>query len=1235
MPAISIKRVRRGASGLGVIIGLLSVFSTVTSASAFVAEAPRWDIISTSNPTNLVPNSPRNEVQDVTVNATQGSFTLGTAPSTGVPASVCHNSIPEFTAPIPYNAIASEVQSALEASGCVGVGGVTVTGGPGGINPYVVTFVGEHDDRPVPLMITDGSSLTGGAATVTATEATRGEFPPSVTVTAINVGGASTDGSTITLSDSLPLPLTAVGVSGYDAYASTLAENGEGSSAMTCSSLPAISCTYAGSVDPGDMLIMTIPVDIAESNMTSVPSQVTVDGGGAAEVSITTPIEIGDTSAPFGPAPGSVIAATSTDQAGAHPNVTTMFTLATSEPDAPVTQAKDIRFDLPPGLVGNTVGMPRCTMGKILELEKKPKECPSDTLVGMAVVTINTQNGAGGGYGARVIPVYNIAPAPGEPAAFGFDAIKLPVRLDTSVLSNGDYGVRVTAPDLTEAASALTSAITIWGIPADHSGPGQDKSLFDLFAGESFGGSDPGQTRVPLLTNPQQCSEPLSATMSADPWTDPDNFANSGPVSMGTLTGCNQLSLESSFTMLPDTLEAGAPAGYSFDLNVPQRNEPDGLATPNVKDVKLMLPAGVVVSPSAAWGLKACSSTQFFGPNEGRQEPATPAECPREAQIGKIRVKSPALEEALEGEVYLGEPECDPCTPEDAQDGKMVRLFLQVISEGEGGIIVKLAGKGEIDQQTGQITTAFENDPQLPFSSLKLELGGGPRATLANPRTCGPVTSNLDLTPWSAPFTSDSTPFYNFEVNQGCFGSQFRPSFAAGLTNLQAGGYGPFTLSFGRSDQDQLLGGLELHMPPGLLGSLAHVPLCAEPQAAQGTCSQQSSIGHIQVLTGPGADPFLVTGGQVFLTEGYKGAPFGLSILVPAVAGPYTLSGTTGRGTVVVRAALFIDPHTAALTVKSDPLPTSLDGIPLQLKVVNVTIDRPQFTFAPTSCARQQVTGILSSVEGISAQVVNPFQVTNCPSLAFKPKFTAATSGRTSKADGASLSVKLSYPNAPQGAEANIHSVKVDLPKQLPSRLTTLQQACTAATFEANPAGCPAASVVGYAKAITPLLPVPVEGPAYFVSHGGEAFPSLILVLQGYGVRIDLVGTTFISKAGITSSTFKAIPDVPVGSFELTLPEGKFSALAANGSLCQTTKIVTVRRRLHGLVVNVHRTVEQAVAQTLQMPTAFVAQNGAELKQSTKIAVTGCPKKAKQVKRKVKRASRPHGRKSSARSRLS
>ena len=610
---------------------------------------------------------------------------------------------------------------------------------------------------------------------------------------------------------------------------------------------------------------------------------------------------------------------------------------------------------------------------------------------------------------------------------------------------------------------------------------------------------------------------------------------------------------------------------------MPQTETPSAPATPEVRDVTVALPVGMVVSPSAANGLLTCSDAQFA------LHSATPAACPPASQVGTMKVQTPLLALPLEGDVYLAQPECTgwagTCSPADAQDGRMVRLFVQAIATDVSNVVVKLEGTSSIDQQTGQVTTTFKELPQQPFGETELSLGGGPRATLANPRTCGPATTTADLTPWSSPFTPDATPTSTFEVT-GCQGSRFAPSFTAGTTNNQAGAFSPFTLAFRREDADEPLAGLSISTPPGFSGMLSNVTLCKEPQASQGTCGPESLIGHTQVLTGPGAEPYLVTGGRVFLTEGYKGAPFGLSIVVPATAGPYTLTGTTGTGDVVVRAAIYIDPTTAALTVTSDPLPTTLDGIPLQLRVVNVTIDRPDFTFNPTSCDRLTIDGTLTSTQGASAVESSPFQATDCSSLGFKPKFSVSTSARTSRTDGASLDVRLVYPNAPPGSQANIASVKVELPKQLPSRLTTLQKACSDEVFEANPANCPSASIVGIAKASTPLLLVTLSGPVYFVSHGGEAFPSLVVVLQGDGVRVDLTGSTFISK-NITSSTFKTVPDVPVSTFELYLPEGPFSALAANGRLCDDK---------------------------LAMPTTFTAQNGAVLKQKTMIKVSGCPR---------------------------
>jgi hypothetical protein len=1048
--------------------------------------------------------------------------------------------------------------------------------------------------------------------------------------------------SPITIADVLPAGLDAVEVFGVNAYHNPVGHLAQGGRSeqngppfgLSCTPSPATpSCTTSERIDPGDTLVITIRVDVKLKTEGSEVNEASVSGGGAVSASVNDSVTISSAPAPYGVAKAGLLAASSTNQAGGHPNVTNEFFLNTINPrgeanaknggsgpnvllsSEPAGAPKDVRFDLPPGLVGTTVGIPRCTMANVVD----SSNCPADTMVGATTLIVFAT-----GNSQRLVitvPVYNIAPAPGEPAAFAFNALFFPVRLDTSVLSDGEYNVRVTAPDITTGAVDYMSSVTIWGDPAEHNGPGPDagaKNLSgDVFLGEgehpqiAFGGAGvekyesdgfPEESvleqRVPLLTNPSQCSEPLQGVLETDSWEALGEFGGPGTVTtpMGTDTGCGQLSFKPGVSMLPDTLEAGAPAGYSFALNVPQNTEAEGLATPDVKKTTVTLPAGTVVSPSAADGLGDCSNEQF------ELHSGVPGSCPRDSQVGTVSIKTPALEERLNGDVFLGTPECDPCSPADAAEGRMIRLFVQVVGEGESGIIVKLAGTGQINQQTGQITTTFDNTPQLPFSEFQLKLQGGERATLANPRTCGEVHTTVDLTAWSTPFTPDATPESKFDVDENCFGPQFNPSFTAGTTSNQAGGFSPFTLSFGRADADEFLNGIQVRMPPGLLGMLSKVSLCGEAQANAGTCGPESLIGETTVETGPGADPFLVKGGKVYITGPYKGAPYGLSIVVPAVAGPYTLAGTTGNGTVVNRSAISVNPETAALTVTSDPLPTELDGIPLQLRLVNVTINREGFTFNPTGCGKTAVTGTMTSTQAASASGSSSFQVTNCAALKFKPAFTVSTSGKTSKALGASLDAKVTYPSGAQGTEADIAKVKVDLPKQLPSRLTTLQKACLAAVFAANPANCPAASVIGTAKVSTPVLPVQLTGPVYFVSHGGEAFPSLTVVLQGDGVRVDLVGATFISKAGITSTTFKTVPDTPFSSFELYLPEGKYSALAANGNFCTSS---------------------------LAMPTAFTAQNGAEIHESTKIGVTGCPKAKKATKKKKRAKKASKARKSS------
>ena len=374
---------------------------------------------------------------------------------------------------------------------------------------------------------------------------------------------------------------------------------------------------------------------------------------------------------------------------------------------------------------------------------------------------------------------------------------------------------------------------------------------------------------------------------------------------------------------------------------------------------------------------------------------------------------------------------------------------------------------------------------------------------------------------------------------------------------------------------------MTVHLPPGIAALLSSVTPCPEPAAGQQwSCGPQSLIGHSLASAGLGEEPFNLPG-QVFLTAGYDGAPFGLLVSTPAVAGPFDL------GMVNVRSRINVDQSTAAVTITTDPgphddaLPTRLKGVAAQIKRISVTVDRPQFEFNPTDCTPMSITGALSGAEGATAPFSDPFTATNCANLPFKPTFTASTQGQASKANGARLTVKVTSAGLGQ---ANIAKTTVTLPKTLPSRLTTIQKACVAAVFEANPASCDEGSLVGSATIHTPVFSKPLSGPAYLVSHGGAAFPDVEFVLQGEGVKIVLDGQTKIKK-GVTTATFNEVPDAPFTSFETVLPTGPHSALTAN----------VAEKKKYSLC-----------GKKLTMPTVITGQNGMVIKQTTKIAVQGC-----------------------------
>ena len=1007
--------------------------------------------------------------------------------------------------------------------------------------------------------------------------------------------GPTTHGSTVTVTDTLPTGVTATSVS-----ARGEAANGNGSPkyVMTCVTTP-VTCTYEenvshGAVLAGATIVVTITVSVSATKEVTGADVATVSGGGAPTESAeeTTPIDAEPV--PFGLSLFDAgIGGEDGDaetQAGSHPyelTVSLAYNVSAREgppSEEPLASAapKDLEVKFPPGLIGNPNAVPQCSQQAFLELEVL--NCPLDSEVGTVKPFFY------GSFHSAVYPVYDIVPPAGEPAELGFSVAGIGhIPMFFHLRGNGEYGLTASLNGIPESGPLQGAILTLWGVPADGNhdleregtfgqGHEQDgefcKPQVEVEGGVEKRVSCPsGIAARPFLTLPSRCQPSAPTVVETDSWENPGPpFQSlSGELAGDAITGCEQLSFTPSLALAPETTQAGSPSGYTVEVHVPQNEDPTALATPDLRRAVVSLPAGVVLSPSVANGLQACSEEQFA------LQSLTAGSCPTRSQIGAVKIVTPILSSPLEGQIFLGTPDCDTCTPGDAQEGKLIRLLLQ--AQGSG-VTVKLEGSGAIDQQTGQLTATFDESPQLPFEQLKLTLDGGANAPLANGPTCGvPLAASSQLTPYSSETPAEPAS-EAFELS-GCPPPRFEPSFLAGTTNNQAGAFSPLTVAVSRTDQDEDLERIAVRLPPGLLGTLAKIQLCTEAQAQAGACSAQSEVGSATVGAGPGDDP-VVLEGHVYLTGPYDRAPFGLSIVVPAVAGPFDL------GTIDVRARIEVDQSTAALTVTSDPLPQSLDGIPLQIKTVELDIGREGFVFNPTDCRALGITATLQSSDDALASVSSRFQAANCATLAFAPKLTGLAHAQTSKAGGAYLHMRLES----QSGQANVAAVKVDIPRLLPVRLTALQHACLAAAIAADPASCPAASDVGSVTVLTPVLRQPLVGPVYLVSHGGAQTPDIELVLQGEGVSVDVVGRTIV-KHGVLSAAFASLPDVPISTLGLVLGAGPHSLLAANlpakakGNLC---------------------------GQSLAIATELTGQNGAVVKHTTKLAVSGCPKRRRRLR---------------------
>jgi hypothetical protein len=809
--------------------------------------------------------------------------------------------------------------------------------------------------------------------------------------------------------------------------------------------------------------------------------------------------------------------------------------------EEPEGALKRVRVDVPPGLAANPEALEKCP----IEVFKENK-CGPGSEVGTTEMTVYD--------GVDDLPVtgtvYDLQQPPGLPLDFGIKIVATPALelvkpvqlfLEGHVDWSGDYHEYFEINNIPkETEVAVLGKVPLTAL--------KSKLNFNGRAGKGN-----------FLTLPSECSSTTTSYLEVESWT--SEISKTQTHTPVGVEGCGNVPFKPVAEVMPGVSSSDQPDGAVTVVKVPQYADANEINTADIRDAHVTLPEGMTLNPSAAHGLQACTAAQIA---IGTTKPVT---CPAASRVGTVTIETDLPPKTLTGGVYLGDPGGGPITQPP--------FTIYLDAESALGVSVRLQGSVNPNPSTGRLEATFEHNPQLPFSELILTLNGGPRAPLANPLECGSASVQALFTPYTGLASAlSSTPF----VTTGCPNPlPFSLAQSTPSSSSDAGAYTSYTFNLSREDGQQYLSRLTTTLPAGLVGAIPSVPLCGEPQAQTGTCAAASEIGKATVNVGAGTEPYAFTG-PVYLTGPYGGAPYGLSIPVPAVAGPFDL-GSGACDCVVTRAAIGVDPYTARVIATSS-LPTIVKGVPLRLKSLSVAVTRADFLFNPTNCGPLATDSTLTSTFAVTQITSSPFQATGCDALAFKPSFKVSTSAKTTKRGGASLRVNLTQP----AHQANIRSVLAQLPLQLPARLSTLQQACPEATFAQNPRICPIGSLVGGATVSTPVLPDKLSGPAYLVSHGGAAFPDLDLILEGDGVRVVLTGNTNIKK-GVTSSTFAAIPDVPVSSFALNLPIGPHSALAANGSLCAGRSSIG----------------------RLAMPTTITAQNGKQVKQNTTISVIGCP----------------------------
>ncbi len=1007
---------------------------------------------------------------------------------------------------------------------------------------------------PLPTNLSQGSSGTANVA-------------PVYSLTATNIGGEASGGP-VSFSAVLPSGIKPLGAFGDDGGAPVPDPSCKKTSQQT------ISCATEGPIYPGRWLGARIPVEVTANIGEVLTASASIGGGGAATATASYTTTISPEQPPFGflsngADPSAVFTRSARSipgQAGSHPGqLTVSLALPTEQPAEgfPTTGAghlRDLITDLPQGLVANpTATSVRCTEAELLSGSGTEPGCPDASQVGViSSVTEIT------GPQLTQSALYNMVPVTGVPATLAFNAVNsgIFIHIQGGLRSDGNYGIKATTADIPALTVHPIESVQaqLWGDPSSESydqirgGCRARLSLSFCPVPVSL------RTGKPFLTMPSACSNSMNVALHADSWEQPGVFREAEAPGLDTagapigVSGCSALDFRPKLTLRPNTGTAETPTALHVDLEVPQNEKKEETATSNLKDTMVTFPEGLALNPAAATGLKACAPDQI---GLRTATGATPIHfsqerprCPRDSKIGSVEVSTPLLDHPVSGAVYVAQPYQNPF-------GTLLGIYV-VIDDPADGIVAKLAGKTEIiNQETGQLQTTFSENPELPFEHFKVDLFGGPRAALRTPATCGTFTTTSLETPWSgsAPVsTADS-----FVINQGangrpCVTSEAQlpnsPSFEAGTATPLAGSFSPFLGRLQRADGTQQLKGLNLTLAPGISGKLAGIPSCpaaaidaaAAKSGAQEqqspSCPAASQVGEVLVGAGVGPQPYY-TNAKVYLAGPYKGGPVSAVIITPAVAGPFDL------GTVVTRAALYVNPLTAQITVKSDPIPRQLQGIQLQVRDVRVNMSRPSFTLNPTNCDPMAITGEAISVFNQVAPLSNRFQVGGCKGLDYEPKLALRLHGGTKRGAHPKLRAVLTA----KFGEANTARASVALPKSEFLENAHIQTVCTRVQFAAE--NCPAKSIYGHATAITPLLDEPLEGPVYLRSSSHK-LPDMVAALKGppsRPIKVELDGRIDAVNGGIRSS-FDLVPDQPVTKFILSMQGGKKGLLVNSRNLC-------------------------------------------------------------------------------------